>query len=92
MYRGKGTPHTLQYLEAFLKLGDGPILEDIKEIIISIISEQKESNLIILHLQVELAEFMRKALEYIVIGKNFNLPANELEKYQKYWEVYKKCY
>jgi hypothetical protein len=45
-----------------LKLGDGPILEDIKEIINSIIAEQKESNLMILHLQVELAEFMRKAL------------------------------
>jgi hypothetical protein len=68
-----------------LKLGDGPILEDIKDIINSIISEQKESNLMILHLQVELAEFMRKALEYIVIGKNFNLSASELEKYQKYW-------
>lgn len=68
-----------------MKLGDGPILEDIKDIINSIISEQKESNLMILHLQVELAEFMRKALEYIVIGKNFNLSASELEKYQKYW-------
>lgn len=68
-----------------MKLGDGPILEDIKDIINSIISEQKESNLMILHLQVELAEFMRKALENIVIGKNFNLSASELEKYQKYW-------